>query len=36
MINKRLKSLENDLYAMRAEKNERSRREYKSPGRQKI
>ena len=33
-IIKKLKSLDNDLYAMRAEKNKRSRREYKSPGRQ--
>ena len=33
-INKQLKSLDNNLYAMRAERNERSRREYKSPGRQ--
>ena len=30
-INKKLKSLDNDLNAMRAERNERSRREYKSP-----
>ena len=35
-INKKLKSLDNDLYSMRAERNERSRREYKSPGRQKF
>ena len=35
-INKILKSLDNDLYAMRAERNERSRREYNSPGRQKF
>ena len=35
-INKKLKSLDNDLYAMRTEKNERSRREYKSPGRQRF
>ena len=33
-INKKLKSLDNDIYALRAERNERSRREYKSPGRQ--
>ena len=33
-INKKLKSLDNDLYALRAERNERSRREYRSPGRQ--
>ena len=32
-INKKLKSLDNDLYALRAERNERSRREYRSPGR---
>ena len=35
-INKKLKSLDNDVYAMRAKKNERSRREYKSSGRQKF
>ena len=35
-INKKLKSLDNDLYALRAERNERSRREYQSPGRQKF
>ena len=35
-INKKLKSLDNDLYAMRTERNERSRREYKSPGRQRF
>ena len=35
-INKKLKSLENELYALRAEKNERSRRQYKSPGRPKF
>ena len=35
-INKKLKSLDNDLYALRAERNERSRREYKSPERQKF
>ena len=35
-INKRLKSLDNDLCVMRAERNERSRREYKSPGRQQL
>ena len=35
-INKKLKGLDNDLYALRAERNERSRREYKSPGRQKL
>ena len=35
-INKKLKSLDNDLYALRAERNERSRREYKSPGRQRF
>ena len=35
-INKKLKSLDNDLYATKAEKNDRSRREYKSPGRQKF
>ena len=35
-INKKLKSIDNDLYAMRAERNERSRREYESPGRQKF
>ena len=35
-INKKLKSLDNSLYALRAERNERSRREYKSPGRQKF
>ena len=33
-INKKWKSLDNNLYAMREERNERSRREYKSPGRQ--
>ena len=32
-IIKKLKSPENDLYASRAEKNERSRRQNKSPGR---
>ena len=32
-INKKLKSLDNDLYAMRLERNERSRKEHKSPGR---
>ena len=32
-INKKLSSLDNDLYALRAERNERSRREYKSPRR---
>ena len=31
-----MNSLDNDLYALRAERNERSRREYKSPGRQKF
>ena len=35
-INKKLKSLDNDLYALRTERNERSRREYKSPGRQRF
>ena len=30
-INKEFKSLDNDLYPLRAEKNERSRRHYKSP-----
>ena len=35
-INKKLKSLDNDSYALRVEKNERSRREYKQPGRQKF
>ena len=35
-INKKLKSLDNDLYAMRTERNERSRREYKSLGRQRF
>ena len=35
-INKKLKSLDNDLYAMRTERNERSIREYKSPGRQRF
>ena len=35
-INKKLKGLDNDLFAMRAEENERSRREYKSPWRQKL
>ena len=35
-INKKLKSVDNDLCALRAERNERSRREYKSPGRQKF
>ena len=35
-INKKLNSLDNDLYVLRAERNERSRREYKSPGRQKL
>ena len=35
-INKKFKSLDNDLYALRAEKNERLRREYKSPGVQKF
>ena len=35
-INKKLESLDNDLYALRAETNERSRREYKSPGKQKF
>ena len=33
-INKKLESLDNDLYALRTERDERSRREYKSPGRQ--
>ena len=33
-INRKLKSLENDLYALRAEKNKRSKREYKEPGRE--
>ena len=32
-INKKLESLDNDLYAMRTERKERSRREHKSPGR---
>ena len=32
-INNKLKSLDNDLYALGEEKNERSRRQYKSPGR---
>ena len=31
--NKSLKSVDNELYALRAEKNERSRRQYKPPGR---
>ena len=35
-INKKLKSLDNDLYALRAERNERSRREYESLGRQRF
>ena len=35
-INKKLSSLDNDLYALRAERNERSRREYKSLRRQRI
>ena len=35
-INKKLKSLDNDLYAMRTERNERSSREYNSPGRQRF
>ena len=35
-INKKLKSLDDDLYDLTAEKNERFRREYKSPGRQKF
>ena len=35
-INKKLKGLDNDLYAMRTERNERSSREYKSPGRQRF
>ena len=35
-INKKLKGLDNDLYAMGTERNERSRREYKSPGRQRF
>ena len=35
-INKMLKSLDNDLYAVRTERNERSRREYRSPGRQRF
>ena len=35
-INKKLKSLDNDLYALRTERNERSRREYKSAGRQRF
>ena len=35
-INKKLKSLDNDLYAMIAERSERPRREYKSPERQKF
>ena len=35
-INKDLKSLDDDLYALGAGRNERSRREYKSPGRQKF
>ena len=32
-INNKLKSLDKDLYDLRAEKNGRSRRQYKSPGR---
>ena len=35
-FNKKLKSLDNALYTLRSERNERSRREYKSPGRQKF
>ena len=35
-INKKLRGLDNALYGMRAEKNERSRKEYKSPGRWKL
>ena len=35
-INKKLKGLDNDTYALRAEINERSRREYKSPGRKNV
>ena len=35
-INKKLTSLDNDVYAMRTERNERSRRECKSPGRQRF
>ena len=35
-INKKLKSLDNGLYAIRTERNERSRREYRSPGRQRF
>ena len=34
MTNKMLKSLDSDLYAFRAERNERSIREHRSPGRQ--
>ena len=33
---KKIKSLNNDLYTLREERNKRSRREYKSPGRQKF
>ena len=32
-INKKFKCLHKGLYALRSEKNERSRRQYKSPGR---
>ena len=35
-IHKKLDHLDNDLYALRAEKNELFSREYKSPGRQKF
>ena len=35
-INKKLKSLDNDLYVLQGERNERSRGEYRSPGRQEF
>ena len=35
-INKKLKSVDNGLYTLMAERNERSRREYKLPGREKF
>ena len=35
-INKQLKSPDNDMYALRTEKNKRSRKEYKSSGRLKV
>ena len=35
-INKKLKGLDNDVYVLRAERNERPRREYKSPGKKRL